>query len=109
MQTTPHDPTNQEILEAVNSYASKMEQRMGSIEERMVTKEDVDLALGKFRSDITDYLDNKFFDFRGDLVAVIRKEDTKVKELIKVLHSKNMLTKKEANDLLQLEPFPTSV
>lgn len=133
MQKTPHDPTNQEILEAVNSYASRiehrlesvekcmdsmdkrmdsvdkrmdsMDKRMDSMDKRMATKEDV----GKLRSDMIDFIDKKFFDLKGDLIVIIKKQDKKINELITILPSKNVLSDKEAKALLRLGPFPTVV
>jgi len=53
-----------------------------------------------------DYLDDKMADLRGDLVVLTRKEDGKVKELVKILESKKVLNKSEAKKILAMEPFP---
>ncbi|HRY63492.1 MAG TPA: hypothetical protein P5267_02755 [Patescibacteria group bacterium] len=53
-----------------------------------------------------DYLDDKMADLRGDLVVLTRKEDTKIKELIKILESKKVLSKSEVKKILSMEPFP---
>ncbi|MBI4653178.1 hypothetical protein HY750_02915 [Candidatus Kuenenbacteria bacterium] len=52
-----------------------------------------------------DYLDEKLSDLRGDLVVLTRKEDKKVVRLVEMLQAKNILSKKEAKELLILEPF----
>ena len=56
-----------------------------------------------------DYLDDKLADLRGDLVILMRKEDTKVTKLIEVLQKKQILNDQEAKDLLGMEPFSRMV
>ena len=99
MQATSNDPTNQEILEVINMYSTRLENRMSSVE----------MQIGKLRSDLINHVDKKFLDFRGDMVVLLRGEDVKMRELIKVLHSKKFLDDTEANMILRLEPFPTSL
>ncbi|PIX92685.1 hypothetical protein COZ26_00550 [Candidatus Kuenenbacteria bacterium CG_4_10_14_3_um_filter_39_14] len=71
--------------------------------------------LGKVESDIMvikaemvtkDYLDDKLADLRGDLVVLTRKEDGKVKELVKILQSKKVLNKSEVKRIFSMPPFP---
>ena len=71
--------------------------------------------LGKVESDIMvikaemvtkDYLDDKLADLRGDLVVLTRKEDGKVKELVKILESKKVLNKSEVKRIFSMPPFP---
>ena len=52
-----------------------------------------------------DYLDDKLYDLKGDIVVLTRKEDKKVIRLVEILQSKNILTNKEAKELFMLEPF----
>jgi uncharacterized protein YydD (DUF2326 family) len=74
--------------------------------------------LDKVEADITairaemvtkDYLDDKMADLRGDLVVLTRKEDGKVKELVKILENKKVLSKSEVKKILAMEPFPQLV
>ena len=53
-----------------------------------------------------DYLDDKLADLRGDLVVLTRKEDGKVKELVKILQSKKVLNKSEVKRIFSMPPFP---
>lgn len=92
------EPTNVEVLGVINGFATKIESDIqglksdvGRIESQMVTK---------------DYLDDKMADLRGDLVVLIRKEDTKVKKLVDVLQKKNVLSEEEGKEILSMEPFP---
>jgi uncharacterized protein YydD (DUF2326 family) len=82
--------TNAEILEAVNEFSSKVDERFNKIEAVMVTK---------------DYLDDKLADLRGDLVVLIRKEDTKVKKLVDILLKRNIITEAESKEIFTMEPF----
>lgn len=90
--------TVNDTLSAVNDFATKtenrfqgLEQRVGRIEALMVTK---------------DYLDDKLADLRGDLVVLMRKEDTKLRTLVDVLKKREIISKDDAQYILSLEPFP---
>ena len=90
----------EEILEIVNF-----------IKDNAVTREEFNgLAgeVGKIKAEMVtkDYLDGKLADLRGDLVVLTRKEDGKVKELVKILESKKVLSKSEVKKILAMEPFP---
>lgn len=52
-----------------------------------------------------DYLDEKLADLRGDLVVLMRKEDTKLKALIGLLKRKNVISEGDEKQLLTMEPF----
>lgn len=112
------NPTNQDILTAINDFANyvqgrfegidgrfegidkrfegmdkrfdRIEQRLDRVEATMVTK---------------DYLDEKLADLRGDLVVLVRKEDTKLTKLIDLLSDKKVLSAKEHSELVHMEPF----
>lgn len=91
------ETTNQEILEAINTFASATEQRLTSIEQamtRVVTK---------------DFFDEKLISFKGDLVVMMRGEDKKVIALVELMEKKQMLTKEEAKAFYTMEPFPKFV
>ncbi len=90
------------------------------IGENMVTKDDLknfatkdDLKnfatksdLSALQNDLTNFIDRKIFDLRGDIIAVIRKEDDKVLKLVEILKNKAVLTEKDARAVMSLEPFP---
>ncbi len=111
--------TNIEILEAINDFSNKTEIRFQNIEKEL-TKQGKELTkqgkeLTKQRKELTkqgalmvtkDYLDDKMADQRGDLTIIMRKEDKKVSKLIDILKNKNLITEKEAKDVLSMEPFP---
>lgn len=84
------ETTNSEILEAINEFSTKVDERFNKIEAVMVTK---------------DYLDEKLADLRGDLVVLIRKEDTKVKKLVDILLKRNIITESESKEIFTMEPF----
>jgi hypothetical protein len=84
------ETTNNEILEAINEFSTKVDERFNKIESVIVTK---------------DYLDEKLADLRGDLVVLIRKEDTKVKKLVDILLKRNIITEAESKEIFTMEPF----
>ena len=90
-----------EIIEAMGKYSQKVEARfdkvegrLGKIEATMVTKDY-----------LHEVLSDKLSDLRGDLVVLMRKEDTKVKELVDILYKKGVLAQAEVTRILALEPF----
>ena len=85
-----NEPSTQDILDAINGFASHVDERFEKIESMMVTK---------------DYLDEKLGDLRGDLVVLIRKEDRKLGALIEELLKRNILDQATATRILSLEPF----
>lgn len=86
-----HEPTISEVLEAVNDAATKTGARLTAIEANMVTK---------------NYLDDKLADLRGDLVVLLRQEDTKVKTFIEVVKKNKGITEEDAIRLYSMTPFP---
>jgi len=91
------EESKNEILEAINEFSSKVDERfdkvegeISSIKASMVTK---------------DYLDEKMADLRGDLVVLMRKEDTKVGKLIEILKRRKIITEIEEKEILSMEPF----
>lgn len=107
-------PTNQELLEAINTSFGDVESRLNHLESHMATKEDLKAFatkedLGKMELNILDGVDRKLTDLKGDMVVMMRDEDHKVDELIKVLHEKNVLNERESERLLKLRPFPQPV
>jgi hypothetical protein len=103
----PEEKTNQDIWEVLsflkdNSVAksefdgfrsefNELKKEVTAIRATMVTK---------------DYLDDKLADLRGDLVVLLRKEDTKFKTLLEILLGKKIISQPEAERILKMEPFP---
>ncbi len=69
-----------------------LETRLTSVESQMVTKE---------------YLDEKLSDLRGDMTIITRKEDTKLKVLVEILSKRKVITSKDKQRVLNMEPFPS--
>ena len=78
-------------MDALHAEIGGIHAEIGGIRAQMVTK---------------DYLDEKLGDLRGDLTVLMRKEDVKLRELISILHTKQVLTPAEVKHLFSLEPFP---
>lgn len=102
------EPTNTEILSAINSFSTKVDARFDDIEKVIGTlKSDV----GTIKATLTtmptrDDLSEKLADTKGDIIATMRKEDTKLRTLVEVLREKNVLGDHDVKRILSLEPFP---
>lgn len=90
--------STEQILEAIGLFSNetvkrfnKLENRTTKIELNMVTK---------------DYLDEKLSDLKGDLSIIVRKEDKKLAELVKVLEERKVLSAADVKRILAMEPFP---
>ncbi len=93
------DETNkQEILEAINTFATHVEERFNILES--------DVAQIKDTMVTKDYLDEKMGDLRGDLVLLTRKEDKKVVAIIELLVERNIIAAADAKKILGMDPFP---
>lgn len=79
-----------ERFDGVEQRLTNVEQRVTKISATMVTK---------------DYLDDKLADLRGDLVVLMRKEDTKLKKLVERLRAKNVLDDADVREIVRMEPF----
>ena len=98
------EPTNREILEVINDFSTATDRRFDKVESRF---DKVESRLGKIESNMLtkDYLDEKLSDLRGDLVVLTRKEDNKVKKLIDILRKHNLISSKEVEEVMSMEPF----
>lgn len=99
------EPTNQEILEAINEFATNTEQRFNKIEGEI---KGIKGDIGGIKATMVtkDYLDSKLFDLRGDIISVIRKEDIKMAKLIDILQKRNVINSEDVKIILSMEPFP---
>ncbi len=104
--------TNNEILGAINNFATNTEKRFQKIEGQFQNMQ------GSFEKEITaikatmvtkDYLDDKLSDLKGDLVVLMRKEDAKLCSLVDLLKNKKVISEDEAKGILTMQPFPQLV
>ena len=98
------DTSKNEILEAINEFSSKVDERFDKVDERF---DKLEGRVGKIEVTMVtkDYLDEKMADLRGDLVVLMRKEDTKVVKLIEILKRRKIITEIEEKEILSMEPF----
>ncbi len=59
----------------------------------------------KIEQDTRDYIADQVSDLKGDLTVLMRKEDTKVVQLIGILKKKHVLDAEDERVLLSMEPF----
>ena len=97
----PQEPTNTEILHAINDFADHVEKRFDGVESRLDKVESTMVT--------KDYLDDKLADLRGDLVVLMRKEDKKVMALIDILKERKLITDDDVKKIMAMEPFPQSL
>jgi len=97
-------------FQCVDKRFEGIDKRFEKIEKTMATKDDLKAMatkkdLGKLNIELRDFIDNKLVDLKGDLIVLMRKEDSKLTDLIKILKQKSILTDKEADGILSSEPF----
>ncbi|MFH0928385.1 MAG: hypothetical protein V1821_02830 [bacterium] len=120
------EPKNSEILEAINSFASSVDERFEKIDQRF---DHVENEISGMKSEIVgmkseisgvkseivgiknqmvtkDFLTDKLGQLRGDLVALVRKEDQRVNGLIRIMEEDNVISKKVAQKMLATEVLP---
>jgi len=102
------EPTNQDILEAINSYATNTDRQLERIEGRL---DGVESRLTRVESQMVtkEYLDDKLADLKGDILTILRKEDRRVTALVEIMQKKNLLNAEEVKYLETMQPLiPTS-
>ncbi|PIQ79608.1 hypothetical protein COT99_04315 [Candidatus Falkowbacteria bacterium CG10_big_fil_rev_8_21_14_0_10_43_10] len=99
------EATNNEILEAINTFATNTEKRFQGLEQKVggleqkITKVEATMVT-------KDYLDDKLSDLKGDLVVLMRKEDSKLCTLVDLLKNKKIISEAEVKGVLNMQPFP---
>lgn len=87
-------------METFEFSMDKFDSRMEKFEDRLFNVE------ARFPKIVTkEYLDEKIYDLRGDLIHLTRKEDTKLLKLIEILERKNIISHIDANQVQTMEPF----
>ena len=98
-------PTIQDVLEAINDYATHNDVQIKEIKTEIGSIK-TELTSVKSQMVTKTYLDEKLSDLRGDLTVLMRKEDTKLKALVEILAEKKVLSSDDAKKIFSLEPFP---
>ena len=98
------EASKNEILEAINEFSTHVDQQHESLKSEIG---DIKKEVGSIKALMVtkDYLDEKLADLRGDLVVLMRKEDTKVVKLIEILKRRKVITEIEEKEILSMEPF----
>lgn len=103
------EPTNSEILNAINEFANKVETRFSGVDKRLYGIEQVESGLGEIKTEafiLKNTLDAKFTELWADIMSVIKKEDKKIKELGKAVKESDGISGKEYQRIFSMEPFP---
>lgn len=127
------DISNQDILEAINSFSSHMDTRLTGIEGRVgslevavgsleVTVGSLEVAVHSLQQRVTDleqtvtgvkanmvtkeYLDDKMADAHGDIMDVLYNSNKKTQKIVEKLEEHKVIDKNEAIGILRMPPFP---
>lgn len=106
-QTKPQTTINDvfEIVSFIKDNAVAKEE-FGELK-RDVTELKKDVTAVKSNMATKDFVTEKLSDLQGNLVVLMRKEDTKLKALVETLTDKQVITEEDKKRILSLEPFPS--
>ena len=90
-----------DVLEVINTFSTKMDERFDKVEGRLTTIE-AKLTTMPTRDDMNEALANT----KADIILTMRKEDIKLCTLVEVLREKKVLSDPDIKRILSLEPFP---
>ena len=86
-----------DILEVINAFSTKVDKRFDTLESdvaylksNMVTKDDLERSQAKLK---------------GEIVLLSRKGDVKLREMASILRDKQVLTPSEFEHIMSMEPF----
>ena len=98
------ETSKNEILEAINEFSNRVDDKFDKVDERF---DKLEGRVGKIEATMVtkDYLDDKLADLRGDLVVLMRKEDTKMIKLVEILKRRAVITEAEEKEILSMDPF----
>ena len=85
--------TKEEFNRELQTEISKSEQRMT-------------IEIRKSEQNMMNFVSDQMVNLKGDLIALTRKEDTKLLKLVEILQGKKLLDAAEAKTILSMEPFP---
>lgn len=93
-----------EILTAINSFASHMEERFNGVEGRLTSVED---RVRNMENNMVTkwYLDDKLADLKRELVPAIKRVNIKADTLTGILGHKQVISSSEVQTVLNIQPF----
>ena len=89
--------TKDEMIEMMQTYSETVENRFTGIEKEQARMRSVMVD--------KDYFDWKLADFKGDIIAALKKGDQRVNTLVSTLKRKRTITAKEADTVLARPAF----
>lgn len=78
-------------VDSIDTKVTELDQKTRGIQSSMVTKS---------------YLDEKLADHRSDLNILLRKGDSKLKELVDILYDRDVIDEKDLKRMYEMQPFP---
>ena len=111
MQNHANNTTNQEILEVINDFSGKMDEKFEKIDERFEKIDErfekIDKRFDKIEAQMVtkEYLDDKLGDLGGKLMSLMRYGDNKLKAVANILNEKDVFTNEDVKYISSLKPF----
>tara|TARA_Y100000031_G_C8209611_1_gene380264 strand:- start:110 stop:427 length:318 start_codon:yes stop_codon:yes gene_type:complete len=68
------DKAKDEILEAISTFSTSVDEQFSDIKSEMVTKDELDSRLGKSNHDLKVYIDRKMAEYHSDVFKRMEKE-----------------------------------
>ncbi|MBI4713904.1 hypothetical protein HY771_01840 [Candidatus Uhrbacteria bacterium] len=119
---TDHDITTNEIMDFLQEHmvtreefnqldakVGQLDAKVGQLDAKVgqldAKVDGLDKKLNQTKLDFLDAMDDKLADLKGDLVILMRKEDQKVNNLIKLLVNRKLISNQEAVSLIEIRPF----
>ena len=98
------ETSKNEILEAINEFSTNVDKQFQQVKSEIGS---IKSEIGSIKAIMVtkDYLDDKLADLRGDLVVLMRKEDTKMIKLVEILKRRAIITEAEEKEILSMEQF----
>jgi predicted nucleic acid-binding Zn-ribbon protein len=118
-------PTNQEILETIQDFSGKTDERFERIEKKLgILKSEsgsIKSELGSVKDRVLNiektiatqmvtkyYLDDKINDLKSEFIGPIKNEDNKINTLTNKLAIRKVLPTADISEVLATNPFPAS-
>ena len=118
MQNHVNNATNQDILEVISDFSSKMDEKLKKVDGRFEKIDErfdkiderfekIDERFDKIEAKMVtkEYLDEKLGDLSGKLISLMRHEDNKLKTVTNILNKKDILTDEDVKYISSLKPF----
>ena len=92
-----------EEFQGLRDQVENLDSKVQSIDSRVQTLE---VKVNQVKLDLIDAMDEKLGSLKGDLVVMMRSEDTKLNSLVHLLAERKVLDETSVHSILTMKPFP---